>query len=70
MRYRALALAALLYTDVATKLKCLDLRKVEMSLGGLAGSLSRRRGDHHIGAAPGLAQSFRLRVGSLGQLTP
>jgi hypothetical protein len=37
---------------VATKLRCLGLCKVEMSLGGLVGSVSRRRGDHHIGAAP------------------
>jgi hypothetical protein len=37
--------------SVATKLRCLGLCKVEMSLGGLAGSVSRRRGDYHIGAA-------------------
>jgi hypothetical protein len=37
--------------DVATKLRGLCLCKVEMSLGGIAGSVSRRRGDHHIGAA-------------------
>ena len=44
--------------DVATKLRCLGLCKVEMSLGGLAGSVSRRRGDHPIGAAPASRGSF------------
>ena len=44
--------------DVATKLRCLGLCKVEMSLGGLAGSVSRRRGDQHIGAAPASRGSF------------
>jgi hypothetical protein len=44
--------------DVATKLRCLGLCKVEMSLGGLAGSVSRLRGDHHIGAAPASTGSF------------
>jgi hypothetical protein len=39
-------------SSVATKLRSLCLCKVEMSLGGVAGSVSRRRGDHHIGAAP------------------
>jgi hypothetical protein len=43
---------------VATKLRCLCLCKVEMSLGGIAGSVSRRRGDHHIGAAPASAGVF------------
>jgi hypothetical protein len=51
---------------VATKLKCHCLCKVEMSLGGIAGSVSRRRGDHHIGAAPALAGSFRVRFGDFG----
>jgi hypothetical protein len=48
---------------VATKLRYLCLCKVEMSLGGIAGSVSRRRGDDHIGAAPASAESFRLRFG-------
>ena len=47
-----------LKADVATKLRCLGLCKVEMSLGGLAGSVSRRRGDHHIGAAPAQRGDF------------
>jgi hypothetical protein len=42
--------------------------KVEMSLGGIAGSVSRRRGEHHIGAAPASAGSFRLRFGGFGDL--
>jgi hypothetical protein len=46
------------FAAVATKLRCLGLCKVEMSLGSLAGSVSRRRGDHHIGAAPASAGSF------------
>lgn len=54
--------------DVATKLRCLCLCKVEMSLGGIAGSVSRRRGDHHIGAAPASAGSFRLRFGGFSDL--
>jgi hypothetical protein len=53
---------------VATKLRCLCLCKVEMSLGGIAGSVSRRRGDHHIGAAPASAESFRLRFGGFSDL--
>jgi hypothetical protein len=39
-----------------------------MSLGGIAGSVSRRRGDHHIGAAAASAESFRLRFGGFGDL--
>ena len=53
---------------VATKLRCLCLCKVEMSLGGIAGGVSRRRGDHHIGAAPASAESFRLRFGGFSDL--
>jgi proline dehydrogenase len=49
--------------NVATKLRCLGLCKVEMSLDRLAGSVSRRRGGHHIGAAPAHAGRFRLRFG-------
>jgi hypothetical protein len=52
---------------VATKLRCHCLCKVEMSLGGIAGSVSRRRGDHHIGAVPAWAGSFRVRFGDLGR---
>jgi hypothetical protein len=37
--------------DVATKLRCLCLCKVEMSLGSFRGSLGRRCGDVVIGAA-------------------
>src|ERR1700722_15446953 len=59
-------LAAPKLTFVATKLRCLCLCKVEMSLGGRAGSVSRRRGDHPIGAASASAASFRLRFGYLG----
>src|SRR5258707_10352763 len=40
---------------VATKLRCPLLCKVKMSLGSLAGSVSRRRGDLHIAAAPASA---------------
>jgi hypothetical protein len=45
---------------VATKLRCLCLCKVEMSLGGIAGSVSSRLGDHHIGAEPASPGGFRL----------
>jgi hypothetical protein len=31
----------------------LSCNQVEMSLGGIVGSVSRRRGGHHIGAAGG-----------------
>jgi hypothetical protein len=56
------------YSNVATKLRCLDFCKVEMSLGSLAGSVSRRRGDHHIGAAPALAVGFGKRFGGFSDL--
>jgi hypothetical protein len=51
---------------VATKLRCHCLCKVEMSISGTAGSVSRRRGDHHIGAVPAWAGFFRVRFGDLG----
>jgi hypothetical protein len=44
----------------ATKLRCICLCKVEMSLGGIAGSVSSRLGDHHIGAEPASPGGFRL----------
>jgi hypothetical protein len=53
---------------VATKLRCHCLCKVEMSLGGIGGSVSRRRGDHHIGAAPASPGGFRLQFGGFSNL--
>jgi PAS domain S-box-containing protein len=43
-------------------------RKVEMSLGSLAGSVSRRRGDLHIAAAPANAVGFWTRFGGFSDL--
>jgi hypothetical protein len=43
-------------------LRCHCLCKVEMSLGGIAGSVSRRGGDHHIGAAPAPAVGFDFNL--------
>src|SRR5258708_3307231 len=42
------------------------LCKVKMSLGSLAGSVSRRRGDLHIAAAPASAVGFWARFGGAG----
>jgi hypothetical protein len=36
-----------------------------MSLGGLAGSVSQRRGDHHIGAVPALAGAFEFATSAI-----
>src|SRR5260221_11814313 len=53
-------------SGVATKLRCPLLCKVKMSLGSLAGSVSRRRGDLHIAAAPASAGGFWARFGGAG----
>src|ERR1700721_202140 len=52
--------------SVATKLRCPSLSKVKMSVGGFAGSVSRRREDYPIGAVPASARSLRLQFGGLG----